>query len=363
MRLADITRHVDQLTAKFTQAIEAVLDGKTAEQPYIGALFDCSDPQGMEIYFEVGLQPGGNPGSYLMLSVLQEPLDQVLAKHNCVPIDETPSYVPGTILLYVFTRGVVVARRYETFAGVRRGLREVRLMRDVQFDPTGLRLEGGPALTLIVQRCGQVLRRLWDRGTDRVALIDWASHGAKAGYIERKLATETLERLSADATGRDRDDFREMAARLAAGGRPGEIDCIVQGFGPLLLIALPTATFEPSHPAKRPFGKEDEELLAEYVAACRDRTRALRVFEKALDKLKAGPAQLLVAELLAALRHDWDDCDAILARVEPAIDALRPSGMRDVSTVRLWLALNGLSQATTDRKRGGAINAVGGSDS
>lgn len=360
LRLADITGHVDRLIKQFESAIEAILDGKTAEEPYIGALFDCGDREGMDIYFEVGLEPGGPPGSYLVLSVLQQPLDEVLTRHRYRPIDELPGYMPGTILFYVFTHGVVVARRFETFAGVRRGLREVRLTRDMELPRTGLSLEGPAAVNVIVQWVSPVLRRLWDGSTDRVALIDRASHGAKVGYIARQSAIASLTRLTEDVTTPDRDYFSNKAQSLAAGARPGEIDCIFQGWGPLVVMTLMASSFE-VRPNTRTFERRDEDLLAEYITACRDQKRALGIFEKALDKLTAWHGHGVLAELLAMLRHRWNDCDAILESIKPVLDAFAAAGEPNANAARLWIAANALWQATTERKRGGAINASGGS--
>ena len=67
----------------------------------------------MQIYRELGFEAEVRRHEAMVIDILQKPLDDALARHGWVPLDERPGYSPGTVLLYVLTMGVAVARRFE----------------------------------------------------------------------------------------------------------------------------------------------------------------------------------------------------------------------------------------------------------
>jgi hypothetical protein len=251
----------------------------------------------------------------------------------------------------------VVARRFEEIAGARRGLREVRRTRDVEFEPTGLFVEGAAALEVIVQRCAVTLRGLWDGSDEGVALIQKASHGAKAGFLERGTAIEGLRDAARRVSLPDRTTYDGMVSSLERGPGDGRIQCILQGWGTVQILNLTRASLDTRSP--REFGKPEEDVLQQYIVACRDRKRALGLFEKMLDKLGSTTVSSSLADLLSLLRHDWDDCDGILAKHAVVVEASTHLDPTE-ATSRLRCALSALWQATTERKRGGVVNARGG---
>jgi hypothetical protein len=355
--LADIATRVDRMIAQYKPVILAILNGLTAESPYVAALFDGADPDGLKIYRDLGFEAPVDPRVWTVLDILQKPLDGALRKHNYVPIDEQPAYEAGTVLLFVFTMSVVVARRFEKGEADITTLREVRRARDVQFT-TRIALEGAAAIEVILQRCAPLLQQLWDRGNERVALIEKASHGAKVAYIERSVAVTGLEEAGERAPAGERDSYRHMAEGLAAGPIPGKVHCVFNGWGTIQVLHLESHSLGGSPP--RYFDNRDEELLHDMIVACRDRKRALGLLMKCQQKLgDASPAAPSLAELVALLRDAWQDCDAIQAKIPIVTQAAMPFATTDVGK-RLRGALVALTQATTERQRGGAVNARGG---
>jgi hypothetical protein len=261
------------------------------------------------------------------------------------------------VLLYVLTMGVVVARRFEKGSAPVAKLREVRRARDVEIR-TGLAVEGEAAITVILQWSGSALQTLWDRRHERIALIEKAHHGAKVGYIERDVAVSGLRGGATRAPPGDREWYERTAEALAAGPRSGKVACLVEGFGPLQMVWLEESTLAMSAP--RPWDDGDEDLLHQWVVACRDQKRALGVLEKCLEKVgEASPASAPLAELVALVRHSWQDHAAIQAQISVVLEASVPFATTPAG-VRLRGALLALTQATTERARGGAVNAGGG---
>lgn len=355
IRLADVTRRADHLIGLYGAAILSILNDLTAEGPYVAALFDGTDPGGLQIYRELGFEAEVAIDGGTVLDILERPLLQALRKHGYVPIDEPQGYIPGTVMLYVFTRRAVVGRRFEKGAGPVDALREVRRFRDVEVR-SGVRLQGNAALAAIVQRAAPMLKQLWTRDGPRVALIERASHGMKVGYVESDLVVETLRNAAKQASGPDRDGCLGIAKSVAAGPEPGRVACIIQGFGKkqMDLVWLDEATMLAQAP--RSWDAGDDRLLEERITACREQKRALGLLEKCLDKLgEAAPASAPLAELIALVRHSWADCAAIEAQsrvVDAAVDApASPAG------TRLRMTLLALAQATAERKRGGVVDA------
>ena len=329
----------------------------TAESPYVVALFDGSDAEGMQIYRELGFEAEVSAGSWTVMDILQRPLEAGFRRHNYVPLDEWTDYVAGTVLLYVFTKGVVVARRFEKGDGPLTTLREVKRSRDIELH-TNLKVQGIPAFEIMVQKCAPMLRKLWDGDNDRVAWIAWASHGAKVGYVTRAAAltsfrdTAKLRRETApdSATLQDR-----IAEQLAAGPHPGQINCVITGWSEPLHLRLDVRSLT-VHPP-REFGARQEDLIRERIEACRDQRRALGLLEKCLDKLgPASPATGPLLDLTALVRHQWQDCSAVLAAIPVVQEAAMTLGL-NANADRLRVALLALTQATIERKRGGAMKA------
>jgi hypothetical protein len=122
---------------------------------------------------------------------------------------------------------------------------------------------------------------------------------------------------------------------------------------PLRFLSLPAGH-------RTGFKDDDARVLHEYIVACRDQRRALGALEKCLDKLSSTSMASLLAELVALARHHWDDCDAILAKLEDVARAGRELSNTPAGA-RLVLVRMAMYQATMDRKQGGAVNAAGGS--
>jgi hypothetical protein len=361
LTLADVTAHAQRLITDLTDGIERLLDGVTAEDAEVVAIFDPADAEGMQILRELGIDVKDASHEHaFVLRLPQVDLEAAYRRHKYVPIDELPGYEPGTVLVFAFTMSVVVARRYQARpAGSPRGMREVQRTRDVEIWGTGLSLEGKAAIEFIVQKCSPVLLRLWDGSTDRVAIIDSASHGAKTGFVPRDVVVDSLRNVATRAPSRDRDAYLGMADSIAAGPKQGMITCLIQGWGGVQIEHLKFA--EMAAGEVREHAKSDEDQLREYVVACRDQKRTLGLLEKSLDRIGSSspPSAATVAELVALVRHEWHDCDAILAKIPQVMDALLPI-LTVPAAARLRRILTALLQATTERKRGGAINARGG---
>jgi hypothetical protein len=149
-----------------------------------------------------------------------------------------------------------------------------------------------------------------------------------------------------------------MAEGLAAGPIPGTVQCVLNGWGTLQVLHLESRSLGESPPHY--FDDRDEKLLHDLIVACRDRKRALGLLEKCRDKIgESSPASASLSELVALMRGSWQDCDAILAKIPIVTEAAIPFGLTDVGK-RLRGALVALAQATTERQRGGAVNAPGG---
>ncbi len=359
--LADVTGRAETLIAEQAADIERMLEGLTAEDPEVVALFDPEDAEGMQILRELGIDVQGVVDHVaFLLRIRQAELEAAYRRHRYVPIDELPGYEPGTVLLFVFTMKVVVARRYQQRpAGSPPGLREVRRTRDVEIRGAGVSLEGYAAIEFIFQKCSLVLQGLWDGGSDRVALIDSASHGAKVGFIERDVAVDALRSKAPGASAKDRAACLGMADAIAAGPKAGMITCLMQGWGVVGVhyIKMTSTTVA----ARQEYATPDVDRLHEYIVACREKKRALGLLEKSLDRIGSSPSSVAaVAELLAMMRHEWQDCAAILAKIPSVVDALLPV-FETPEGARLRTILTALFQATTERRRGGAINARGGS--
>jgi len=357
VRLADVTSHVDSLISKLEIGIVPIMTKLTAESPYVVALFEGSDPEGMEIYRELGFTAEIQPGSWTVMDILEQPLEEAYRKHNYAPIDELAGSVPRTVQLFVFTMGVVVVRRFEKGEGPITKLREVKLTRDIELRST-LTLNGPAALEVIGQKCAPMLRRLWDAGSDRVGYIQWASHGAKVGFIDRKAAARGFRENAAQSS-RDSSHLLRLAEALDVGPQPGELPVVFNGWGAHTLLKLDTRSFTAGK-GIREVGPREEDVIHERIVACRDQKRALGIFEKCLDKIGASsPASASLAELVALLRHSWRDCGAISAQiaiVQQDAYRLGPTGAGD----RLRGALLALTQATIERRQGGALNTPGG---
>jgi hypothetical protein len=352
--LAHVTSRADYLIRLYSVPIKAILANITAEQPYVGALFDSSDDEGIAIYRELGFTAEASRDSVHVLDVLQAPLEAALRRHNYVPIDERGSYEAGTVLLFVFTGGAVVGRRFEAPAG--KALREVKRNRDVQFVFRG-HLDHAAAIQVILERAAPVLQQLWDRGTERVALIESVSHGATVGYISRETAIEGLREAATRLPPDHVKACRGMADALGDGSRPGQVPCIIQGWGALELSWLDARSL--GTPATRYFDDDAEAVLHEYIAACRIQKRALGLLGKCVDGLGDSPPSAPVRELVTLLRDAWGDHDAILAKILALHDMAASIFATDAGK-RLRVTLLALEQATMERQRGGAVNARGG---
>jgi hypothetical protein len=117
LRLADATAHADLLIRKYEVGVKAILDGFTHESRHVGGLFDLGDDEAMGIYRELGI-PGDDDGrrdGAMIVDVLHQPLLGAISRRGLVPIDELSVAEEGTVLFYVLTMGVVVARRFEAF--------------------------------------------------------------------------------------------------------------------------------------------------------------------------------------------------------------------------------------------------------
>ena len=356
-RLAEVTRRVDRIIADYGAVILAIVNGLTAESPYVAAFFDGADAAGMQIYRELGFEAEIDPRGGTVLDILQKPLDGALRMHGLVPVDELPGYLPGTVLLYVLTMGVVVARRFEKGPADVAALREVRTARDVEVR-TGLAVEGEVAKEVILQRSGSMLKTLWDRSNERIGLIMRASYGVKVGYIERDVAISAVREEATAAPPGDREWYERTVEALAAGPRSGKVACLIQGFGPLQMVWLEESSLATSAP--RHWGDRDDDLLHQWIVACRDQKRALGLLEKCLDKIGgASPASAPLAELVALVRNSWQDYAAIQAQIPVVMEASLPFAMTPAGS-RLRGTLLALIQGTVERERGGAVNARGG---
>jgi hypothetical protein len=352
--LAGVRKRVDHLLSVYAVPVRGIVATLTPEGHYVAALFDASDADGMQVHREVGLDSSSGSATAYVVDVLEEPLQLVFRKHGYDAIDDLGGYAAGSVVLYVFTMGAVVARRFKFPVGAK--LREVRLARDVEFRMTQA-FEGRAAMEVIVQRSREALVELWDGGTDRVAFIQSASHGAKVGYIPREVAIGTLRTDAARAGGDDEKVYRGMVEALSDGSTDN-LPCIFRGWGTQELI-----WFEPSSlarsPSQRPFDDSDVDHLQELVVACRDPKRALGLFKKSLESLAASPVAPSLRELVALVRDDWQNCQAILAKMAVVENAALPVALTEPG-MRLRGALAALSQATLERERGGAVNGRGG---
>ena len=284
-----------------------------------------------------------------VLDIQHAALTAALEKHDFVPIDEIPDYMPETVILYVLTMGVVVARRFEKGTQRITALREVVRTRDVEFKMT-LDARGEVAEAMLIQQCTAMLKRLWDGGTERVAIILKASHGAKVGFYDRDVVVGMLRAAPDPEVGRIARSF------AAAGPKEGVIHCVIDGWGGFVIRSMDMASFA----AAKPMDRAQEDMLQGWIVACRDQQRALGMFEKCLDKIGPGtPVSEPLADLLALLRHQWASHDAILAQARLLNNAAIPMP-NTPARARLLGTLLALTQATAERQRGGSLNIRGG---
>src|ERR1700683_1517680 len=122
--LAQITKRVDHLISTYEVGILALVNDLPAESPYIAALFDGADAKGIAIYRGLGFEAKVNAKGVMVLDILHRAIDGALRDNERELLDELPGYEPGTVLLYVFTMGAVVARRFEQGTGTLTKLRE-----------------------------------------------------------------------------------------------------------------------------------------------------------------------------------------------------------------------------------------------
>jgi hypothetical protein len=348
--LADARKHVDDLVRRALRQVLEIVNALTAEDDHVAAIFDHDDREAMQIYEELGFRAAsyGDRGATVM-DIQQDALDDALRRRRYVPIDELPNYQAGTVLLYVLTRGVAVARRYEKAETAVMALREVVRTRDIEIR-SGLRVESAAAIHIILQRCAPLLQRLWNGKNDRVALVQRASHGAKVGYLDRQFASDALRRAVPDVA--------DLADRIARGPHDAMVDVVFRGWGTTQILSLEPSSMRAR--AVRNFDDEDEALLHAWIVACRDQKRALGLLEKTLDALgPSATASTLLADLIALIRYQWTACAEIAALIPKVRRAAVPLGATPAAT-RLHGVLVALGQATTERQRGGAINSNGG---
>ncbi len=357
--LAQIAERVDHIIATYGAGILHFVNKLTAECPSVIALFDGADADGLQLYKYLGFETEVPPGSVTVMDILQQALDAALVPFGYEPIDELPGYEPGTVLLFVFTMGVVVSRRFEQGDGTVTKLREVKRIRDVEIK-TGLTVEGALAIEVLVNRSAATLRQLRDPGGDWVGLIARSPHGAKVGYIERSVAIRGMRASgAAAATPADQDWYRRMVDELVARPRAGQFGCLIEGWGPMRHVWI-AERLMPAE-VQRPLEANGEDLLQELIVACRDQRRTLRLLEKCLDKLgEASAASPSLAELVGLVRPTWADCAAIHDQIGVVMHAFMPTSASQAE-LRLHRALLALAQATIERKRGGALNTRGGS--
>jgi len=149
---------------------------------------------------------------------------------------------------------------------------------------------------------------------------------------------------------------REVADTLAAGQGEGDIDCLINGWGPIQHVRVQARSLDD---APRFYGDPDEALLLGHIAACRDRKRALGFLKKSLEKLQTSPVTPLLVELVRLVREDWENCDAILATATEATNVSASENVPDEG-FRLRATLVAILQATTERQMGGPINGPSG---
>jgi hypothetical protein len=189
------------------------------------------------------------------------------------------------------------------------------------------------------------------------AWIEMVSHGAKAGTVPCTEAVTVVRDAASEAKGADARRYREMAEALAA--PPGRtMACVIQGWGGLHLVFLDVVPVPVG--AIRDFGDEDARELHAYTVACRDRERALAILRKCLDKAGSSAVAAPLAELVAFASDHWEDCDGILARLRDVMSEVVGADAVIGPGRKLRAVMTALSQATLERKRGGAINATGG---
>ena len=350
--LAEITKRVDQLVVMYKIPIKGIVESLTPEGAFVGALFDASDTDAMAILRELGFEVTP-PTSAMVMDVMERPLHEAMRRHHYWQLDEI-SWEPETFLFYVFTKRAVTVRRFESGDGPE--LREVRRARDVEFK-TKVPLFGTTAREIILQRCGAALKELWDPMGNRVALVERARHGAKVRYVTRKVAIEGLRSPVKETPPDFREAFLRMADAIEAGPRPGTIECVFQGWGSAELLWLAERSFTAIGPDS--FTDRDEEVLIELIVACRDRKRALGLLKNLRETMVPSSITPLLVELIALVRDDWDDFDAIVEKAELLMNAAVRESVFDKG-FRLRAALLALVHATGDRKRGGPINGRGG---
>jgi len=350
--LAEITKRVDQLVVTYRIAIKRIVEALTPEGAYVGALFDACDPDAMAILCELGFEVTP-PTTAMVMDVMERPLHEAMRRHHYWQLDEI-SWEPETILFNVFTKHAVTVRRFESGDGLE--LREVRRARDVEFKAK-VPLFGTTAREVIFQRCAAALKELWDPTANRVALIVRAHHGAKVRYVTRKVAIEGLRSPAKETPPDFREAFLRMADAIEAGPRPGTIECVFQGWGTAELVLLAERSFAGIEPDS--FTDRDEEALIELIVACRDRKRALGLLKTVRGTMVPSAITPLLVELIALVRDDWDDFDAIVDKAERLMNAAVRESVFDKG-FRLRGALLALVHATGDRKRGGPINGRGG---
>ena len=173
----------------------------------------------------------------------------------------------------------------------------------------------------------------------------------------RKAAVEGLRSPKKETPPDFRKGFLRMADAIEAGRRPGTIDCFFHGWGTAELLRLAERSFTAIGPDS--FTDQHEDALIELIVACRDRKRALGLLKKQRETMVPSSMTPLLVELIALVRDDWDNFDAIVDKAEHLKNAVVRENVFDKG-FHLRAALLALVHATGDRKRGGPINGPGG---